>query len=75
MDMKFYKKYISLGHNIAYYRRVAEYTQMEIAELIDVDITTIGNIERAKSGVSVDVLFKLSEVLKVPVSKFFENRD
>ena len=75
MDMKFYKKYIDLGHNIAYYRRVADYTQMELAELIDADIRTIGNIERARTGVSVDILFRLSEVLNVPVNKFFENRD
>lgn len=75
MDMDYYKDYINLGLNIGYYRRMAGYTQLDLAEIMDIDRTHIGKIELAKSGVSIDMLFKLSKTLNVPVSKFFENRD
>jgi hypothetical protein len=32
-------------------------------------------IEAATAGVSLDVIFRLSDVLQVPVHKFFEFRD
>ena len=75
MNKNYFKKYENLGKNIAYHRRVADYTQQELAELLDIDRTHLANIELARSGVSLDVLFKIEEVLKVPFHKFFENRD
>ena len=75
MNESNFDKYLNLGKNIAYYRRVADYSQMEFAELLGINRTHMGNIELARAGVSLDVLFKASEVLKVPIQKFFDVRD
>jgi len=75
MDMNFYKKYIKVGLNISYYRKLSGYTQLELAEKLDISNTHMGNIELARAGVSLDVLFKISETLNVPANKFLEDRD
>ncbi len=75
MDAAQKEKYVKLGLNIAYYRRAKGYTQMELAELLGIDTTHMGHIECAVSGVSLDVLFRLADVLQVPVHRFFELRD
>lgn len=75
MNMNFYKKYIKVGLNVAYYRKLNGYTQLQLSELADISNIHLGKIETAKAGVSLDVLFKLSEVLNVPANKFLEDRD
>ena len=39
------------------------------------DRTHMGNIEQARSGTSLDVVFRLADALEVPVSRLFECRD
>lgn len=75
MDNKYFEKYKKLGLNIAYYRRDKGYTQLQLAEMLDIDRTHIGKIESAKVGVSLDKLFLLSDLLEVPVYNFFQFRD
>lgn len=75
MDINQIKKYRKLGLNIAYYRNEQGYTQQKLAELLEIDRSHMGNIELARTGVSLDVLFRLSDILDVPVHKFFEFRD
>lgn len=75
MDMNFYKKYVKIGLNVAYYRKFNGYTQLQLAELLDISNTHMGNIERAKVGVSLDLLLKAAEVLNVSAHKFLEERD
>lgn len=75
MDINQIKKYRKLGLNVAYYRKEKGYTQIQLAELLDIDRSHMGNIELANSGVSLDILFRMSDVLDVPVHKFFEFRD
>ena len=75
MDKEQHEKYRKLGLNIAYYRKDKGYTQLVLAEHLDIDRTHIQRIEAATVGVSLDVIFKLSDVLQVPVHKFFEFRD
>ena len=71
----FREKYRLLGLKIAYYRRKRGYTQEQLAELIDKNVSVLGQIESnngaAVKGVSLDTLFTISEVLDVPVEKFF----
>jgi len=67
--------YKQLGLNINYYRRKKDYTQMELAEIIDVDFTHISRIELCKSAASLDVIFDIANALEIPVSKLFEIRD
>jgi len=75
LDTKQFEKYRKLGLNIAYYRKDKGYTQEMLAEKLNLDRTTISKIELATSGVSLDVIFAISDLLGVPVYKFFEFRD
>ena len=75
MDINQIQKYRKLGLNVAYYRKEKGYTQLQLSELLNIDRTHMGNIELANSGVSLDVLFQISDVLEVPIHKFFEFRD
>lgn len=75
MDMSQYDKYRKLGLNIAYYRKDKGYTQLKLSELLDIDRAHMQKVEAAKVGVSLDAIFKLSDLLDVPVYKFFEFRD
>jgi len=75
LDIDQIKKYRKLGLNIAYYRKERGYTQLQLSELLDIDRTHMGNIELARSGVSLDILFRMSDLLEVPIHQFFEFRD
>lgn len=75
MDQQQFEKYRKLGLNIAYYRKDKKHTQQQLAELLNIDRTPMGNIELARAGVSLDILFRLSDILNVPVNKFFEFRE
>jgi len=68
----FYRKF---GLNIVYYRKREMLTQLQLAELVDVDRSHISAIELGKVGVSFDVLFKLCEVLHVTPKELFDFRD
>ncbi|MDP4120700.1 MAG: helix-turn-helix transcriptional regulator [Bacillota bacterium] len=74
MDQNQIEKYKKLGLNIAYYRKAKGYSQLQMAELLGIDRTHMGNIELARSGVSLDILFRLSDILEVTPEKFFEFR-
>lgn len=75
MDKTKMEKYKKLGLNIAYYRKEKGLTQMQLAELLNIDRTHMGKIESAHTGVSLDVIFAISEILGVPEYKFFQFRD
>ena len=68
-------KYKLLGLNIAYYRKLRAFTQESLAEKLDIDRTTVSKIELATCGVSLDLLFDLSDLLDIPVDKFFLFRE
>lgn len=74
MDSKYAEKYISLGLKIAYYRKKADYTQEAFAEKIGRSVVFLSQVEGTGSvtGVSLETLFRISEVLGVPASKFLE---
>lgn len=61
--------------NVAYYRRRNKLTQEQLAELVGIDRTHMGNIELARSGASLDVIFRIADALEIPVYKLFEFRD
>lgn len=74
MKTEFSDKYITLGLKIAYYRRKAGYTQEHFAELIGKSVSFVGQVEGTGTvrGVSLETLFKISQVLKVSPSKLLE---
>lgn len=68
------QKYKLLGLNIAYYRKLNGYTQESLAEKLNLDRTTVSKIELATCGVSLDVIFDISELLDVSVERLFTFR-
>lgn len=48
---------------------------MELAELLDIDRSHMSAIELATVGVSLDVVFKLCEVLKLEPKALFDFRE
>ena len=75
MDMSQFDKYRKLGLNIAYYRKDKGFTQLKLAELLDIDRAHMQRIETANVGVSLDIIFALADVLDIPVYKLFEFRE
>lgn len=76
MQEQYRDKYRALGLHIAMYRKMRGYTQEQFAEKIGKSWSFISQVEANNGtklkGVSLDTLFCISEVLKVPVSKLFE---
>lgn len=75
MKQQYKDKYEKFGLNIVYYRKKKKLTQLQLAELVDVDRSHISAIELGNVGVSMDVIFKLSEVLDINPKDLFEFRD
>lgn len=75
MDAAQFEKYKLLGLNISYYRRKKGLTQEQLAERVGIEPNHISNIELAKTGASLDVLFQIADVLEIPVHKLFEFRE
>ena len=74
MKTEFSQRYITLGLKIAYYRKKAGYTQEYFAELIDKSVSFVGQVEGTGTvrGISLETLFKISQVLNIPPSKLLE---
>lgn len=69
-----HQKYlIQLGLNIAYYRRLRGLTQQELAMEISISRTHLSNLEAPGkvTSISLEKLFAISEVLRIPVSALF----
>lgn len=71
-----------IGKNIKYYRKrydlgKGKMTQERLAELADVSIALIGNLESEKinQGLSVFTLWKISKVLEIPIENLFQGID
>ena len=69
-------KYIQLGLNIAYYRKLIGYTQEELAEEVNLSRSYISTIEAPNEikTISLEVLFDIAKSLKVEPSKLLEFR-
>ena len=68
-----------VGKNIKKYRKLynknnEKMTQEKLAEAIDVSTSLISSLESQKiqKGISITNLYKISVVLEIPISKFFE---
>ena len=77
MGAKFMKNKLTktLGDNIKKIRKQKNLKQEELAELLGLEVKSLSLIETGNGFVSAKTLEKLSDVLKTPVSEFFENSD
>ncbi|MBQ4427312.1 MAG: helix-turn-helix transcriptional regulator [Oscillospiraceae bacterium] len=74
MDISQLEKYKQLGLNIAYYRKQAGLSQLELAELVNISRTHMSRIETADCAVSLDIVFAISDKLHVSPSALLEIR-
>ena len=75
LKVEYKEYYIQFGLNVVYYRKRKRLTQLQLAEMIDVDRSHISAIELGKVGVSFDVIFKLCEVLEITPKELFDFRE
>ncbi len=75
MKRDYQDRYIKIGLNIAYYRKLRDYTQEQLAEKVDIDRTHMSKIEVATVGVSLDMLFAIADVLQVPPKELLDFRE
>ena len=74
MKAEYKPLYEQFGLNIVYYRKRKKLTQLQLAELVDVDRSHISAIELRNVGISFDLLFRLCEVLEVKADQLFLSR-
>ncbi len=67
--------YEKFGLNVVYYRKRKRLTQLQLAELADIDRSHISAIELGNVGVSFDVIFKLCDILEITPKELFDFRD
>ena len=75
MREEYKDRYQRFGLNVVYYRKKKRLSQTQLAELVDIHRTYVSSIELGKVSVSFDVLFRLADVLEVPVHKLFESKE
>lgn len=54
-----------IGQRIVVRRKELGYTQEQIAEMMDVSVQMVSNLERGNKAIRIDNLIKLSEILRV----------
>ena len=75
MKLEYKPYYEKFGLNIVYYRKRKKLTQLQLAELADIDRSHISAIALGNVGVSFDLIFKLCEILDVQPRDLFDFRD
>ncbi len=74
MKQEYKALYEKFGLNVVYYRKRKRLTQLQLAELVDIDRSHISAIELGNVGVSLDVIFRLCEVLEITPKGLFNFR-
>ena len=67
----YYVEYRNLGLSVAYFRKFHGLTQQNVTDAMGVSYETISRIENANTGITLDMLFKLSKAIKTPLSQLF----
>ena len=75
MKQQYKALYEKFGLNVVYYRKRKKLTQLQLAELVDIDRSHISAIELGNVGVSLDVVFRLCEVLEITPKELFDFRE
>ena len=75
MITEYPEKYLTMGLKIAYFRKKAGYTQEAFAEKIGKSVNFLAQVEGTGTirGISLETLFKVADVLKIPPSKLLED--
>ena len=60
-----------IGDAIRSYRKRADFTQEELAELVNLNPKYVGEVERGEKIISIEALLRIAEAVKTPISQFF----
>lgn len=74
MKQEYKSYYERFGLNVVYYRKRKKLTQLQLAELLDIDRSHISAIELGNVGVSFDVIFKMCDILGITPKELFDFR-
>lgn len=69
------ERYITLGKNIAYFRKARKYTQENLAEKVNISRTHVGRIEIADCAVSLDILYEIADALEIEPYLLFQSEN
>lgn len=74
MDTSYREQFIRFGLKVQYYRKLRGMTQEAFADEIGKSWSFVAKVESPIRvfGVSMETMFKIADVLDVPVSKLFE---
>ena len=74
MKTVYEEQYIRFGLKVQYYRKLNGMTQETFADRLGLSWSYVAKIESPTKafGVSMETLFKIAEVLDIPVAKLFE---
>ena len=75
MKEEYRDRYQKFGLNVVYYRKKMRITQLELAELLDIQRSHISAIELGNVGVSFDFVFKMCDVFGIKPKDLFDFRD
>lgn len=77
MNTKYEKQYKQIGLNIAYYRKLHNMTQLQLAEKVGISRTHMSNIEAVNmhTSISVETLFEIADALNIPIASLFHFPD
>lgn len=68
-------KYVRMGAKIKYYRNIEGMGQAELSEKIGISRQYLSRLECENSKPSVDLLFRISEVLGVDITMIMKSDD
>ncbi len=63
------------GINLRKLREERKISQQQLADMADINLSTVLRIENAKTKANIDILFSISKALEIPVSQLFENKE
>lgn len=75
MKEEYREQYQKFGLNVVYYRKRLRVTQLQLAELLDIQRSHISAIELGNVGVSFDLIFKMCEVFGIKPKDLFDFRE
>ena len=75
METAYREQFIKFGLKVQYYRKLHGMTQEAFADAIGKSWSFVAKVESPTRpfGVSMETMFKIAEVLEIPVSKLFED--
>lgn len=71
--MRDYKK--DMGRRLQFYRKNLHLTQEQIAEKLDISVKHYSELERGLTGISVDGLISISDILGVNIDYLLKGSD